>query len=297
MPKFFAMKFYISSSCSSQSILVNVLNELIELGFRHIELTGNIEYCKDVEKVVGWFKKEKGCDFSLHNYIPFWPEPYVINLASTDINAVETTLEHIRRAVSLLKALGKNLYSLHPGYRYDLLPVLEDNYFKKASLRTNRREDFFSMLEMISTIILEKDFCLAIENLHPKCPEYPFSFLCSPDDIIFFLDHVKNKNNIGLLLDLGHINVASYRLGFDKYEFLYELFSCYSEKIFQIHLSENDGTDDAHGICGCDSWQVRYLYDNRKCLSSDIPVTLEWSSKWKEVAFPAYHAIIQMFRF
>jgi sugar phosphate isomerase/epimerase len=116
------MEIFISSIYSRHTDLPSVVQELAGLGFSHIELTGNISYCSAFDQKIKNLRKQYGCEFSLHNYIPFWPQPYVINLASSNPESASTALSHVRKAVRLIRGLGRKIYSVHPGYHYDLLP-------------------------------------------------------------------------------------------------------------------------------------------------------------------------------
>jgi len=279
------MKFFISTICSSKKEFPEILNDLYELEFRNIEITGNISYCDHYQFILKEYMTEKNCDFLIHNYIPFETKPYVLNLASKNRRTIDKTIFHIKKAIEILKSMDKYYYSLHPGFHYDLLPIIStDNYFVRANNSPNDTQTFYDMLLFIKdTILDENNFSIAIENLHPRTSQDTFSFVCTPDDIMNYLSFIKNIDNYGFLLDLGHLNIASNKLNFDKFNFLDELFSKFNNKIFQIHLSDNNGLEDSHHMCTTNSWQITYLYNNKKYLS-DIPVTMEWSSMWRESA-------------
>jgi len=284
------MKFYISTILSTKKKLPETIEYLCGAGFRNIELTGNISYCNNIESVLKEYIINENCDFLIHNYIPFEAKPYVINLASSNKAIIDKTIIHIKKAVTLLLSINRYYYSLHPGYFYDLLPIIQDNFFIKENYRQNNIVSFYNMLLFINEKILKKNFTLAIENLHPKEKDDTYSFICTPEDIMRYLQFIRNIPNYGLLLDLGHLNIASEKLGFNKFHFLDELFSKYSKKIFQIHISDNNGEKDSHDICSHNSWQIDYLYHNKNNLSG-IPVTMEWSYYWRSSAFKAYQKI------
>lgn len=284
------MTFYISSSCSSQKRLPDVLNELIDVGFRRIALTGDVEYSENIKESVLRFKEAYHLDIILHNYFAFQPEEFVLNLASGDPEIQDKTLKHIRDCVDLLTKLGKNLYSLHPGLMNDLQPILREGYFIKSNDRVNSREDFYHMVDRVMDEIVTDDFRIAVENLHPKSDTELYSFLCTPDDIIEFLKRFNNRDNVGIVLDLGHLNVSARRLNFDKYQVLDEIFSNHMDRIFEIHVSENDGLSDAHGISEIESWQIKYLEKYRQELKM-VPVVLEWHHSAHRQAFGRYLSI------
>lgn len=86
-----------------------------------------------------------------------------------------------------------------------------------------------------------------------------FSLLSTPEEILDFLSFLEQYDNIGLLLDLGHLNVASYHLKFPKQVFLEELIKQYRHKIFEIHISRNNSLDDSHDISTIECFEVEYV--------------------------------------
>jgi sugar phosphate isomerase/epimerase len=62
------------------------------------------------------------------------------------------------------------------------------------------------------------------------------------------LEKFKNNENLGLLLDIGHLNISSKYFDFDLEETIRNLTNNHKSKIFEIHLSRNDGNRDKHNI-------------------------------------------------
>ena len=113
--------------------------------------------------------------------------------------------------------------------------------------------------------------------------------------IMKFLEKYSHKENIGLLLDLGHLNIASNYLGFDKYTFLDELFNKFSHKIFEIHMSGNNGTVDNHSVNEIDSWQIKFLEKNHQKIKN-IPITLEWHDSTSKNNFKKKEEILKLLK-
>jgi sugar phosphate isomerase/epimerase len=266
---------YTTSLCSAQKKIAEAVRELARLGFRNIELTGRTEFYTGLENDLCALKKEYQLDFLIHNYFPPPPVDFVLNLASRDPDIKEKSLSLIKQAVSLAKKLGKDLYSFHPGFRNNLLPQLEDGFFIKGAEGSNSKKDFYRMLDLILDGVIPDGFRIAVENLCPHGVDNLYSFLTTPTDIEEFLDYYKDRANIGFLLDMGHLNVAAHCFDFIQEKFLDNLFSRYGDKIFEIHLSENDGLTDTHKISSVDSWQIEFLFRNRKALEG-VPIVLEW---------------------
>ena len=80
--------------------------------------------------------------------------------------------------------------------------------------------------------------------------------------------------NLGILLDLGHLKVTSNLLKFNPYEFIYKL----RDKIRIIHIHENYGKLDEHRcIKKKGDWSLGIV--NRYFKNTNIPIVLECKSK------------------
>ena len=66
---------------------------------------------------------------------------------------------------------------------------------------------------------------------------------------------------MSLLNLIGHLNVSSSILGFDKRVFLDQYMSEFGERVYEIHVSENKGIRDEHLPIRVGSWQLDYLKD------------------------------------
>ena len=74
------------------------------------------------------------------------------------------------------------------------------------------------------------------------------------------------------------MSVAGYHLGFDAPAFARHVFKNYHDKLFGLHLSDNDGTFDVHHVHGADSWQLK-MVDEYYDFLEDKPVGFEWNRK------------------
>ena len=101
------MNCYISSSSSRHRTLEDITRELAGLGFDRIELTGNVAFEDHIEAKIMKLRSHFGVEFLIHNYLPFLPEDFVLNLASAQEKNRRKTMEHIQRAVTLALDLAK----------------------------------------------------------------------------------------------------------------------------------------------------------------------------------------------
>ena len=95
----------------------------------------------------------------------------------------------------------------------------------------------------------------------------PFLLLCEADEFERLWERIPS-DNVGMLLDLGHLKVTSHWLNFDRYEFINKV----KDKIFAIHIHENNGRVDEHRVLDETSWCFEVI--NRKCFSN-LPIVLE----------------------
>jgi sugar phosphate isomerase/epimerase len=267
---------YITSYCSSERSIARGIERLASLGFKNIELTGGTASSEYSEEKLHYLRDKFGLSYLIHNYFPPQKENFVLNLASGDISTRSKTFNMINQAVALSKEFSQHLYSIHAGYVHDLSPAKgKDGLFLPANPGKNTKKAFYDALEHIVSNLLPKGFNLAVENAFPAYGNDRFSMLSSPEDIFEFLKFAECCPNVGLLLDLGHLNVAAYYQRFDREMFLEKLLSDFGHKIFELHLSRNNGVEDTHKICRVESFEVQFVGANWE-IFKEIPIVLEW---------------------
>jgi sugar phosphate isomerase/epimerase len=260
---------------------------LSNAGFDKIEFTGNIRYEPNIETVLLDLQKSRKLDMCVHNYFPPPPSEFVLNLASRDPAIKEQSRTLISRAVSLSEKLGKSLFTCHPGFRHNLLPRQHNHFFVTSDMLACSEDDFYASVDELLASVLPPNFRLGIENLSPKSSDDAYSFLTSDRDIEHFLDYYKKENRIGLLLDLGHLEVAAFLCGFNHRACLDKILRDHASRIFEIHVSENDGRQDSHGVTSPDSWQIDFLQNNRTVLRQ-ARIVFEWHNTATTAAFKRY---------
>lgn len=282
---------YITSYCSKKSSITGAVQDFVQFGFTNIELTGGTDYNNYSEEKLLEFRNKYNLNFLIHNYFPPQKKDFVLNLASNDDEIRRYTLRLIEQAVKLTRKFNQNIYSIHAGYANDLIPEKgKDGLFLPKNFSNNSKDRFYETLEYIADYLLPKGFQLAIENAFPTYRGQCLSFLSSDEDIFGFLDFVEQYPNIGLLLDLGHLNVASYYHGFNKYIFLEKIVSDYHEKILELHVSQNTGKEDSHQLGSIDSFEINFIQDHVNVFK-DIPIVLEWHQNLSGYTFEEYTRI------
>jgi sugar phosphate isomerase/epimerase len=283
---------YVTSLCSAESNLGDVVADLSNAGFDKIEFTGNIRYEPGIETEVLELQESGKFDVCIHNYFPPQPSEFVLNLASQDPTIKAQSRALISQAVSLSEKLGKSLFTCHPGFRHNLLPRQHNHFFVTSDTRPCIEDDFYASVDELLSGVLPLNFRLGIENLSPKSSDEAYSFLTSDRDIEHFLDNYKKENRIGLLLDLGHLEVAAFLCGFNHRACLDRILRDHASRIFEIHVSENNGRQDSHGVTSPDSWQIDFLQNNRTVLRQ-AQIVFEWHNAATAAAFKRYATICE----
>ncbi|VVB68584.1 endonuclease 4 [uncultured archaeon] len=228
-------EIYVSTSCLKGT---GDLREILEVysahGIRNVELTGGLEYIRDLDGLLGHYP---GTNFIIHNYFPPPREPFLMNLAAQDEMVREKSLAVCKRALDLCSRFGGGLYSFHPGFRVE--GALELNFDLSGRRRVPYQDAFYSFtrsIEEISDYAMDRGVPIALENLEHKNEAY---MMTRPEEFVRFQEIFPE---VGVLLDLGHLKIASKRFGFEAKEFL----SAVKDRVLAMNIHENDGIRDLH---------------------------------------------------
>lgn len=265
------MSVYVSTSC-----LVNPCNVFgvletygraglgkVELGSRHKHVAG---------LAPGNFRQYDS-DFLVHHYFPPPEKPIIVNLASQDPSILEQSRMHISGAIDFCSNLGTRLFTFHAGFCLD-----PDNRFRFSKDQPFDYEaafnTFIESVDEMNCYAQQRGIRIAIEN--NVLAEYnlanghdQFLLLCRAEEFERLWDRVPSAN-IGMLLDLGHLKVTSHWLQFDRYEFIDRI----KDRVFALHLHENNGQVDEHAELDKTSWCWQVICS--KCFGR-LPIILESS--------------------
>jgi sugar phosphate isomerase/epimerase len=228
------MTIYISTSCLKDGRdLSRVLDLYKRWGIESIELASTHSYLENVEGLLSQYPDKR---FLIHNYFPPSIEPFMMNLAAQDEGVRSQSVAICKRAIGLCSRLGYPLYSFHPGFR--VAGTLNWNFGLSEPLVPYEvaYEAFSSCLEEVISYAVECRVGVAVENLEHKNDAY---MMTRPEE---FSRLMENYPELGVLLDLGHLKIASRKLGFEIEDFI----CCVGDKVAGIHLHENDGASDQH---------------------------------------------------
>ena len=254
------MSLYISTTFAKDKTPVsNVLNLLNSFNIKNIELGSNHCWEKSIKNKLLKYP----FNFLVHNYFPVPKKNIIINIASSDYLIRKKSIKHIKNSILFTKKINASLYTFHPGFIMD--PISESkskkNYdfkfkkFKKNEINYNN--SFNSMVISLKEIVKfakKEKIKIAIETEGSR--KKNFYFLYHYDEYLR-LYKIFNKNDFGLNLNLGHLNLASKCLGFDKLTFIKKL----KKYIVAIEMSHNNGLKDEHLPLKKNAWYWTLLKD------------------------------------
>ncbi|MBP9853708.1 MAG: TIM barrel protein [Candidatus Omnitrophica bacterium] len=250
------MNCYLSSSCFAGQSMQEVLKTCESEGIYDIEWSAPHTFISvdEINKLLKSYKV-KGFSFVPHNYFPPRREDFVLNIATADERVRNLSLEMIKDMLDVASAQAMPVYGIHAGYLAD--PVVGSNGMFGFPSKTIKPEKAFinavKFIEQIKPWFQQAGVQLALENLFPL-PDGEFSLYCSFDEIKDMTQAV--GDDVGLLLDLGHLNVTSQLRGIPRNKFIAKYLSEFGSVVHEVHLSENNGYKDEHLPVQENSWQL-----------------------------------------
>ena len=249
------MQAFLSTSCYGRRPVDEAINLCKAISGNFIEISAPHNY-QPIEKLAVTLEKFKneGVKFALHNYFPSPQKSFVLNISSTEKEIIKKSEELIKSAFYLAEISGAPIYGVHAGY-LSKAKANSDGYFEfdkeeeKYSVALNNTKKFLHNIIKFKPEGVQ----LIIENLFPS-PKKRHSINCSFDEINELMSSL--PNDIGMLLDLGHLNVSSNILGFDRDKAVEKILDKFFNRVKEIHISENNGFKDEHLAVKKNSWQL-----------------------------------------
>lgn len=197
----------------------------------------------------------------LHNYFPRPREEFVLNLGALSPELLGKSRELCRRAVDLAAEIGCPFYSVHSGFAFNASPTDLGRgltHLQKWPLPQVKNMFIESLRELCgyarrkNVRVLIENNVLAPFNLVDGINELLLGV--TEQDLSEIFSAVK-MDNLGLLLDMGHLKVSAGTLGFSAERFI----SALTPHIEAAHLSDNDGLKDINMAFGSSAWFLPVL--------------------------------------
>ena len=254
-------EIFVSTTFSTDdSKISDVLQQCEENGISNVELGSNHTYEENFESIVG----KHSFQYLVHNYFPIPEDSFIINIASLNDQIRQRSIDHIFRAIDFCECIEAGLYTFHPGFLTDPQDSNLDssNYdfqFNDDSLQfDNRSRAFERMTTAISDIISyskKKSVLIAIET-EGSISKKDHLIMQQPEEYERFFS-LFSPDEIGINLNLGHLNLASKAFGFSRNEFV----KLTSDFIVAMEMSHNNGENDDHLPLVDDAWYWGLISD------------------------------------
>ena len=258
-------QIYVSTSClKNPKNVIRVLDEYEKAGFTNIEL-GSVHQHINLNDL----KKFK-FNFLIHNYFPPPRIPFNFNLASLNNHIKSSSIKLAKKAIDLCYKIESPLYTFHAGFTVD--PPKLGKPFPKNNIPDRKKviESYIKSTKILVNYAHKKSIKIAMEpNVVQKFnlvnQRNKLCLFAEFEEIKILLDSF-SKEDLGILLDLGHTAVTSHWLNFSKDEFVEKC----KKRVIAIHTSRNNGLSDQHKSLTKTSWQLKKLTDFR-----NKPIVLE----------------------
>ena len=246
------------------------LDILKSAGVENVEIGSSHAY----ESNYNYIKNYK-FNFLIHNYFPVPKKDFVINIASLSKKIRERSINQIKRSIEFYKKINAKIYTFHPGFIGDPLRANRNkkNYdfiWKKKKIKKNYTLAFKHMLNSLKKIVdfaKEKNVKIAIET-EGSFKKKNLLLMQKPEEYKKIFKFFKPRE-LGVNLNIGHLNLASKAFKFSKTKFVEEI----KNYIVAIELSHNNGIEDEHLPIKKKAWYWKIL-SNKKF--SAIPKILEF---------------------
>lgn len=285
---------FLSTSCFPRTSVEHAIELASAISGYHVELSAPHDF-QSVESLGALLKRKRaeGFEFLLHNYFPSPEHSIILDLATSNESLRERVRELVSNALAIAVEIDSPIYGVHAGYLRSAVSG-PDGMFIFDNGAESYLKSFDNAVRFVNDVapVFEKaGVRLLLENLFPA-KNKNHSLFCTPNEIRQYLEAV--PSSVGMLLDLGHLNVAANILGFDKLGAIEGLLNDFGSRIFEIHISENDGERDQHLAPLGDSWQfdaLSIINEFRRDTDSPIFYCLEARSSTLEDLKKSYELI------
>jgi sugar phosphate isomerase/epimerase len=261
-------RVWVSTAClKGDRALPHVLARYHAIGLTQIEISAPHPYMTldELAALIGRYQAE-GVRFIFHNYFPAPERSIILNLTSADRAKRDAAWTIVANAAALARRTGVPLYGVHPGYLRDGTANERTGMFDFAGGARSLDDcldvitgDFRRFYTDLGLEAADRRVFLALENLFPDRDGSRTSIMCTLADIERIIAAYATTD-LGILVDLAHLGISSALLGFDREEFLDHLLAAHGDRVYEVHLSDNDGRSDLHRKLGRDTWALGALH-------------------------------------
>jgi sugar phosphate isomerase/epimerase len=254
--------FVSTTFAPDNSSLVEVIRACHEKGLGQLEFGSN--HCYEPDPI-GAIKQFQG-QYLVHNYFPPPKEGFVVNIASSNNEIFQRSINHIVAAIDFCSEIGVKLYTFHPGFLTDPRESTQDsNYYDfcfddRQLISENRINALERMLQGIEKIVShakKRKVKIAIET-EGSMAHKEHLLMQDPNEYERLFRYF-SSTDVSVNLNLGHLRLASNAVGFKIADFV----DLISEYMVAMEVSHNDGVHDEHKLLGRDEWYWEVICDPR----------------------------------
>jgi sugar phosphate isomerase/epimerase len=247
------------------------IEELNRAGIERIELGST--HCWEEHSVSRLTNNTS--EFLVHNYFPPRKESIVVNIASIDDDIRQRSIEHALDCIQAAADIGAKLYTFHPGFLSDpqspsRSPANYDFVFRAQTVPASVYERCFSRFLEATRILVDRagrlGVRLAVES-EGSMSKRRLLLLQRPEELDRLLSAF-SREELGVNLNIGHLNLSSRAFSFDPLE----LMDRFASRFVAMEVSHNDGEHDDHRVPRPQTWYWAAVSDRR---FRDIPIIIE----------------------
>lgn len=237
--------FYVSTTfLKDNKSIFEAIKMLKKVKISNIELGSNHIWEKNISPL-----KFKNLNLCVHNYFPVPSKKLIINIASQNTKIRKLSISQIKKSIKFSKKISSKLYTFHPGFLTDPdgSNLSEKNYdflWNQNKLRAKNYENSWKLMILSIREIIKfarkNRVKIAIET-EGSISSKEHLLMQKPNEYKKFCKIFKKKD-IGINLNIGHLNLASRAFSFNKFKFVKSI----SGRIVAMELSHNFGKKDDH---------------------------------------------------
>lgn len=280
---------YVSSSCIQKDKIADVVQEYAKCGIKNIELSGGTRYYSGWQEELLELKNKYNLNYVFHAYFPPPEVDFVVNLAAYEGDVGKKSLEYYLDNIPVMRQLGCDLLSIHAGFFVEVSPATigKSIGIDKIYDREKAENYFIENYQCLEREAKKSGITLLLENNVLSQQNYENfggqNYFMLTDFVEY--DSLQKKMPFQFLLDLAHLYVSCHALGLEYESEVERLIKNAS----WLHISENAGIVDDHGLMREDSMIMRQLMKHK---AGDIPITMETKGTLEQVV-DNYHMVLE----
>lgn len=237
--------FWISLSTYGGVTTREALEVFWAAGIYHVELAIGVKPSPDTVDVLRHYQQQ-GMQYRAHHAF-VWKGQRTFNLAQS-FDAC-----YFEQLSDWLVTMGITAYSVHAGS------------FNSFDDRIAAYARFLDHLEHLGQLCRERGIRLGVETMYPAGLNGTSQYFLQNTDGVEQL--LRDLPNIELVVDMAHLNIWKKETIPEKLQLL----GLASDRLLEIHISDNDGYRDSHTVINDHTWWVPYA----KTFPPDVPIVLE----------------------